>query len=262
MKHGLGWRKDRLDHRDAIFRLQLPEHVKVDETIDYSLTSLPAMQFPMYDQRQTGSCVANATGRNIEYLMRAQGVSDFHPSRLFIYWCARAAIGEQARDDGCEIRDAFNTITAFGVPREEEWPFDPEGILKSKPPKSVFKHAVDHKALTRQPVPQKLDHLLHVLSHRLPIVFGTSVFDSWDDTMNGHLPLPSIGEKSLGGHAVLITGWRADTREFQFANSWGPKWGDAGYGYLPVDYVLNPDLSSDFWSAFLMSKTEEEKRRK
>lgn len=24
-------------------------------------------------------------------------------------------------------------------------------------------------------------------------------------------------------------------------------WGDGGYGYLPLEYVLNPDLASDFW---------------
>ncbi len=261
MFKGLGWRKDRLDHRDAIYRLQLPAHAKVDETIDYKLATLPAMDFPIYDQRQTNSCVANATGRNVEYLMRAQGVFDFHPSRNFIYWVARAAIGEQNKDNGCEIRDAFNCIAAYGVPHEPIWPFE-DYYIKRTPTRVVFRDAVDHKALTRQPVPQKLDHLLHCLAHRLPIVFGTNVFPSWDDPgETGRIPLPAPGEKSTGGHAIMITGWHAATKSFQFVNSWGAEWGERGFGYLPADYVLNPDLSSDFWSAFLMSKTEEEKRR-
>lgn len=262
MDHGLGWRKDRLDHRDSIFRLQVPTHTVIDETVDYNLASLPAMQFPIYNQGQTGSCVANATARNVEYLLRSQGVFDFHPSRMFIYWCARAAIGEQNLDNGCEIRDAFNTITAFGVPQESAWNFN-KAILKKKPTQLAFKLAADHKALTRQSVPQKLSHLLHVLSHRLPIVFGASVFDSWNDPgETGRIPLPMPGEKPSGGHATLITGWHAKTKSFMFVNSWGMEWGERGYGYLPADYVLNPDLCSDFWSAFLMSKTEEEKRRK
>lgn len=259
MINGTGWRRDRVDPRDAIYRHQLAPNAIIDETVDYPLASLPAMQFPIYHQRQTGSCVAQSVGRNVEYLMRSQGVFDFHPSRLFVYWCARAVIGEQSKDAGCEIRDAFNTIAAFGVPHEEIWPFEEYYLLK-RPPRQVFKDAVDHTALVRQKVPQKLNHILSCLKHRLPVVFGTATFDSWDT--GTYIPLPTTGEKPTGYHAILITGWRADTKQFQFVNSWGKDWGENGYGYLPVDYVLNPDLSADFWSAFLMSKTDEEKKRK
>jgi C1A family cysteine protease len=30
-------------------------------------------------------------------------------------------------------------------------------------------------------------------------------------------------------------------------NSWGPNWGDAGYGWLPYDYILQ-SLAVDWWS--------------
>lgn len=30
-------------------------------------------------------------------------------------------------------------------------------------------------------------------------------------------------------------------------NSWGTGWGDAGYGWLPYEYVLK-GLAEDFWS--------------
>ena len=35
----------------------------------------------------------------------------------------------------------------------------------------------------------------------------------------------------------------------QFKNSWGLAWGDAGYGWLPYNYVLN-GLARDFWTVF------------
>ena len=30
--------------------------------------------------------------------------------------------------------------------------------------------------------------------------------------------------------------------------SWGPDWGDGGYGWLPYDYVTR-ELAADFWTA-------------
>ncbi|MGI8571877.1 MAG: peptidase, partial [Solirubrobacteraceae bacterium] len=31
-------------------------------------------------------------------------------------------------------------------------------------------------------------------------------------------------------------------------NSWGEGWGQAGYFTMPYAYLLNPSLSSDFWT--------------
>ena len=39
---------------------------------------------------------------------------------------------------------------------------------------------------------------------------------------------------------------------FIVRNSWGTDWGDAGYCYLPFEYVLNEDLAEDFWSIKLV----------
>ena len=34
---------------------------------------------------------------------------------------------------------------------------------------------------------------------------------------------------------------------FLFQNSWGQEWGEAGFGWLPYDYLLR-GLTGDWWS--------------
>jgi len=60
--------------------------------------------------------------------------------------------------------------------------------------------------------------------------------------------MPEPGEKVLGGHAVALVGFDDKNKEFIVRNSWGSNWGDRGYFYMPYDYVLSQELSSDFWT--------------
>ena len=42
-------------------------------------------------------------------------------------------------------------------------------------------------------------------------------------------------------------GGGAKTGALLVRNSWGPGWGDGGYGWLPYEYVLK-ELALDWWS--------------
>jgi C1A family cysteine protease len=63
--------------------------------------------------------------------------------------------------------------------------------------------------------------------------------------------MPGPKEAELGGHAILLVGYYPSGKggkiRFKFRNSWGEGWGSHGYGSLPAEYVLNPDLAGDFW---------------
>lgn len=56
---------------------------------------------------------------------------------------------------------------------------------------------------------------------------------------DGRIPLPDPSEAPLGGHAYLVAGYDDDAEALLLRNSWGPTWGEGGYGWMPYDY---PDI--------------------
>ena len=59
--------------------------------------------------------------------------------------------------------------------------------------------------------------------------------------------MPKSNEELIGGHAICIMGYDDSLKIFKFKNSWGAKWADQGYGYLPYEYIKK--YCRDAWSA-------------
>ena len=62
------------------------------------------------DQGQVNSCTANAVAGAYEYLVKKNQGIDYDVSRLFIYYNARRARGEQDRDEGSVISTAIKML--------------------------------------------------------------------------------------------------------------------------------------------------------
>ena len=106
-----------------------------------------------------------------------------------------------------------------------------------------------------QRISRDLEQIRGCLASGFPFVFGFSVFDSFESTAvatSGAVPMPKPTERLLGGHAVLAVGYDDAARRFWARNSWGPAWGTAGYFTMPYDYLLDANLSDDFWSITLV----------
>lgn len=70
---------------------------------------------------------------------------------------------------------------------------------------------------------------------RLQISF--QVFRGAHAAPSGWIDLPKPGEQLIGGHAVRVVGWAEDGDRLVFANSWGPGWGERGFGSVGRDYL-------------------------
>jgi C1A family cysteine protease len=255
---GYGWKRDLPDQRDFSFAVPREFLSRIMPSVD-----LRSQCPPVYDQGRIGSCTANAIAGALEFDMMKQGLATFTPSRLFIYYNERAIEGTVGSDAGAQIRDGIKSVASQGDCSEVQWPYDdtpadpitgvfpPGAKAATRPSQSCFDNAVQHKAMAYQSVDQNLADMKGCLASGYPFVFGFTVYESFESDVvarTGDVPIPSSGERILGGHAVLAVGYDDEDALFICRNSWAPAWGDAGYFYMHYSYLLDDNLSSDFWT--------------
>ena len=89
---------------------------------------------------------------------------------------------------------------------------------------------------------QSLDgtqEILKPISVGNPVILVTEVNSSLEKSTNGWIS--ADGPHTEDSHAMTIVGYRLFLEDhskdyFIVRNSWGQKWGDHGYGYLPIHY--------------------------
>jgi C1A family cysteine protease len=240
-----GWQRDLPDHRDHVFAAPLAALGPLPAKMD-----LRPQCPPVYDQGQLGSCTANAIGGAIQFDRLKQKMSDFIPSRLFIYYNERVIEHSVNSDSGAQIRDGIKSVAKQGDCPEPEWPYV-LGKFKTRPAAACYTDALKYKVVSYQRVTQSLGELKGCLAAGWPFAFGFTVYESFESATvakSGHAPLPKSGESVVGGHAVVGVGYDGAKQWFIVRNSWGAGWGLKGYFTLPYAYVADDNMASDFWT--------------
>jgi len=213
--------------------------------------------FPeVYDQGQLGSCTANAICAAYEYEMKKQEGNYKPMSRLFLYYLERDMEGTVNEDSGAQIKDGIFATEKTGLCLEELYPYNIDNFTV-KPEETCYINANNHKTVEACRIEQNVDDIKQCLLDGYPIVFGITVYESFESeevAKTATVPLPQKNEKVLGGHAIVIVGYKQinNSNYFIIRNSWGTGWGDGGYCYIPEAYILDSELSEDFWSIKLV----------
>lgn len=247
-----GWRPDKPDIRDFRFSV-----ARRDETLPPLPTSvdLRSGMPPCYDQGNIGSCTANAIGALLQFNQRKQGIAEFTPSRLFIYYNERVIEGTVGEDAGAEIRDGIKSVNDLGAPPENVWKYV-EGRFTRKPTRAAFRQAMLHQALKYERIANNLHHMQSCLAEGFPFAFGFSVYESFEGdaiAATGIMESPLSNEQMVGGHAVVAVGYDDERQVFLIRNSWGTDWGTLeGHFWMGYNYITEPNLADDFWRISLV----------
>jgi C1A family cysteine protease len=269
---GMGWLRDLPDFRDYTSESAAiaPQLETIGVTKPQALTLATQVDLrpycsPIENQGALGSCTANAVIGLVEYFERRAHGKFIDASRLFLYKVTRDLL-HWTGDTGAYLRSTMGALALFGVPPEEYCPYDVTAF-DSEPSALCFAFASNFRAISYYRLDPAgtspsalLARIKANLSAGLPSVFGFTVYSSIAQSgATGRIAYPSTGDKVVGGHAMLTVGYddnvkitNANTMSstkgaFIVRNSWGPAWGDNGYGMLPYDYVTNR-LAVDFWS--------------
>lgn len=242
-KRAMGWKPDVGGVVDKSFAPRF-RGVTIKDSVD-----LRAKMPPVYDQGAIGSCVSQGVGVALDYahVKSNPGLKFFTPSRLFIYYQGRVAIGTVNQDSGCQIRDAVASLLKLGSPLETLWPYR-ESKFKIRPPQAAYKDGLKHQAITAYKA-ETVEDVQRALSLDLPVVFGVPVYNAiMNLSYNSYtLPMPAAGERSVGGHCMVVVGYRKADSMLIVRNSWGSSWGRVGHMLMPFAYWNQFQRQTDAW---------------
>jgi C1A family cysteine protease len=282
---GTGWVPDLPDLRDYTENhpkvAEAIQKLGIAKARERKLTLAPRVDLrpfcsPVESQGALGSCTANAAVGIVEYFEKRTFGRYIDGSRLFVYKTTRDLMG-LVGDTGAYVRTTMGALALFGVPPETYWSYTDRqqpGITDGRtfdeePTTFIYEIADNFESVNyichdpfvpAVPPANVLNSVKTYLAAGIPSMFGFYVFPSYNQgNVKGAFPYPASGEKAFAGHAVVAVGYddtlaitnkvsnNTTTGALLIRNSWGTTWGDAGYGWLPYEYVL-AQLAQDFWS--------------
>jgi C1A family cysteine protease len=201
---------------------------------------------PVMNQGNCGACVAFALAATLEAQYSIQtGLSwlrpTLSPQSLF-------ACGDGRCDFGWTIEGASEHVQQFGIPDEACMPYTSGSTGNDAECSSQCKDAEKRSLrIASYDSPSAGGGSMEAVKRALtkgPLVTSLNVSEDFV-TYGGGVYKHSWGE-SLGGHAVSIVGYDDDKKAWLIRNSWGPEWGEGGYGW--ISYYDDSGVGSDTWS--------------
>jgi C1A family cysteine protease len=257
-----GWRRDAPDHRDYTVR-----HSRVRrmlERLRATNQSRPASVdwreycLPVQDQQDLGTSSAHACVGLCQYFQRRATGQAIAPSRLFLHANALRLSGCEGARGGAGLRITFKAAIQFGLPPERFWPYEPAALGRVPDP-YLYAFNTEFRDLryvrvdaAMQSGAQSLESLRSLLAAGFVCALGFGVPSSL--TNDPEIPFPSRFDSIRTGQAVTAVGYDDDLRirssrgALLIRSSWGAKWGQDGYGWLPYRFVTD-HLAADIWTA-------------
>lgn len=263
--HRFDARPDRLDFRDLIYEAPLRSLPEVFPTAAHLSEAVPSYVASnlVLDQGREGACTGFGLAAVVNYLLWLRGLEQpaQHPpvrvSPHMFYELARRYDEWEGEDyAGSSCRGALKGFHKHGVCQEVYWPQSGAGARAEtewdvdalRRPLGVYYRINKNAVVDMQAAIAEIG----------AIYVSAQVHNGWSSVRNvrrapashDEAELPTIPERNrgeLGGHAFALVGY--NERGFIVQNSWGQRWGAAGFAVMPYsDWVM---YGTDAWALAL-----------
>lgn len=183
-------------------------------------------------------------------------------SEEYLIWAVRKTVQRVARpaaspevapaaedaDEGFSLSEVVNALRTYGIPLQASMPntFGRDIASIEEPSPAIVAQARAHRRVYvhevagRDPA-TRINNLVQALNTGVPVAIGIA-WPNYRTMRGGYL----ANQKPLAGtgHAVTLVGYKSPTGRledvvFIFKNSYGPDWGQGGYGQVTYGYLLN-----------------------
>ena len=199
------------------------------------------------DQGSQGACTAFALVSIYESILKKNSRKEYDLSEPFVYFNARKNNNASISDTGSSLYGSLLAMTKKGVCLETEFPYSSNNF-QTEPSAEAYESGESRlvkKALNVEP---KLDDLRSAIAQGYPVAFSLKVYNSFSkgfDSNTGFISRPTneeIASNEFGYHAMVACGYSDAQKVFIVRNSWGGKFGDKGYCYIPYSYFTDTNL--------------------
>ncbi|WP_413581046.1 C1 family peptidase [Bdellovibrio sp. HCB288] len=244
---------------------------------------LSDIQTPVKNQKKRDTCAYFAVNALVESTFKKLTGEDYDISEEFEIFRHKVANAWRPEVEFGNTYDLLQTIKSdMYVYEEAQLPYQEDSPDFTKPLTSqqlgfydlrkqnvpkVQIRSLSFKQLTQMFVQRPWsDHVMNEIKQGRSVVVTLNVaIPHINDSKGTFTMTPEIAEQCAsakipcGGHAILLMGYDSDRRLFMFKNSWGPEWGNQGYGFVTFDHVDN--YSDQFLTAYFDKLTSPSVKR-
>jgi hypothetical protein len=155
--------------------------------------------------------------------------------------------------EGSYIKDNFARVCNYGIALENDVPSYQDGVA----PTEAF--MVQKPGITQEVADRAMNYWArkyvtwdntNLDLYKRAIIEGNGcVVASWGNNtlwQTGDIQLPDAPNQMTWTHAIYLIGYDDNKKAFEFVNSFGDKWGYAGFGWLPYEYVTRGFVTNPY----------------
>lgn len=254
--YSFGWKPDLPDIHDKFYQFDKIEFTPDTDTETDSDSETENSfkidrvdlrdQFPsVYDQASLHCSVPCSILSVYRFFTKKSNPEEeYIPSRIHLHQLTSLI---DSNDKSLSIKNALHILEKVGTVSEDiigygEYPDQDERFIgiETKVPKMIKFRKVE----------QTKEQFKRALDAGYPIIFGMSLYSSSltdGARKTGEIKIPTKSDQVVGGISMVLVGYDNQRKQWIVRNNWGKGWGDKGYGYIPYNYLTNPQLANSFW---------------